>query len=181
MLFNNYQKWVLVILISILLILPLAQTELVGDSHLKITWPRKRGSHAIYAVGDRSKILISASNYKSTNGTESQKVGISSTGRCSDVIDVKSGTFKLPCKLTTRKHDQIYHAECVDGKGSASITFFKLDGEVKDKSVQIITSDSIWAGFTNKKHHSLKQGTLNGKGDRVAVVLNCKNDKRGRY
>lgn len=179
--FSNFKKWVFVLFVLIWMNISLVKAELIGDSRVRFPWPRKRGSHAIYAVGDRSEILISASNYRTLNGTDSEKIGVSSTGRCNKVVNKESGTFTTPCKLTTRNHHQVYHAECVKGSGSASLTFFKLDGPVKEYSVQVITAGFIWAGFTNKKGEPLKQGILNNKGDRVAVVLNCKNAKRGRY
>ncbi|PWN35946.1 uncharacterized protein FA14DRAFT_155359 [Meira miltonrushii] len=179
--FSNFPRWVIVTLVSLLVVLPFARTKLVGDSHLRTHSPRKRGYHAIYAVGDPSEIAISASNYKTINGSGGQKVAFSSTGRCSKVIDAESGTFETPCTFSTRLHDQVYHAECTNGKGSASLYFSKLEGSANDQSVQVLTAGNIWAGFSNKKRVPLKQGTLNNDGDRVAVILNCENDKRGRY
>lgn len=179
--FSKAQIWATVTLVYLLIQLPLDKTKIVGDSHLPAHLPRKRGYHAIYAVGDPSKIEISASNYKTVIGSEGQKIAYSSTGRCYKVIDAESGTFETPCTLSTRMHDQFYHAECTNGKGSASISFFKLVGPENGQNVQILTAGSIWAGFTNRKHVPLKQGTLSNEGDRVAVVLNCDDDKRGRY
>ena len=125
-------------------------------------------------------IDIYATNYKTIYQTEQiRKVGLSSSGKCKKLTNIEQKTFEAPCIFTTTKHDQSFQAECVNGKGSASIYFPKQG--TKTRQAVVSTSGKIWAGFSNKKNEPLKQGELLNKGDREAVILNCYGNSRGQF
>lgn len=157
----------------------IVQGVITEDPNLVVKWPRGVGQHAIQVVGDSSKIIISATNYKTVQNEQSGKFGISSTGKCKKLVNEEIGTFNAPCTFSTNKHAQTFHVECVESNGSASIFFPKQGG--KRKEAVIDTAGTIWAGFSNKKNEPLKQGNLKNDGDRVAVIFSCDNDSRGSF
>lgn len=150
------------------------QADITVDAKQKI--PKKLGSDegAILIVGNVADIAISADNIGSKNGTEnSSKQANPSSAVCHGLIDKDSQTYEGPCLLSIKESEQGFHAKCLKGKGSASITFYK---DLRDgKSVEVQAVDGIWAGFSNKK--PLKQGTLHTNKRGVKVILNCDNDK----
>lgn len=158
----------------------IVQSTITEDSHIVVKWPRGVGQHAVQVVGDPTMIDIYATNYKTIYQAETKKkVGISSTGKCKKLTNIEQKTFQAPCTFTTNKHDQSFQAECVNGKGAASIYFPKQG--TRSKQAVVSTSGQIWAGFSNKKKEHLKQGELLNKGYREVVILNCNGNSRGRF
>ncbi|PWN35944.1 uncharacterized protein FA14DRAFT_155357 [Meira miltonrushii] len=166
-------KLAVLALIAICTILSAVQADITADPKQKI--PKKLGPDegAILIVGNVQDIAISASNVGANNGTAGSKQANPSSAVCHGVIDDKAGTYQGPCLVEVKDQNQVFHAQCLKGKGSASISFFKEGSG--DKTAEVQAVDGMYAGFSSKK--PLKQGTSDSKKKGVKVILNCDNDK----
>lgn len=145
---------------ALCMIAPIAQAGIVSDPSQKIPNPLGKGEGAIFIVGDEESIAISAVHQT----PETAAV-------CHGTIDEKSKTYEGPCYLVTKDQKQTFHAQCTQGKGSASIVFQKSRDSGNAVDVQAV--DGMYASFSQSE--PLKQGTMSSKTDGTGVILSCGN------
>ena len=162
-------KWATLAVFSLCIIAPIVQAEITFDPKQKIPKKLGKGEGAITVVGDVMNIAISAVKVAGANGSTT------SSAVCHGQIDEDAQTFAGPCFFEFKDDEttKVFHAECLKGKGSAAITFYK---EAQNGNfVDVQTADQIWAGFDKKK--PLQKGMLHSTTDGTKVILNCDNNK----